>query len=1031
MASAFSDVLSTRAIQHHHKVAWSSQGLIAYAIDSDDSPSVSGNLFFTWMECPDGKHWHLALPTSYRLNNTIEKAQNARALYKPGREIPNLKYLQFSNTGWDLFCADQNGHISILVTGIKRVDVDYTQLSPPPLTPVEFTRSSINNCVLFYSDPPKADNENNQVVTMKWLNIEKSCIINSPAIKVQQTKQKMVLSGAAAKLGAASDDSSGFYFQYNTQTTKPFGVTHPVGSKQACIALRKNGELCLIYQEEHGIEFRSVTTKLDIGPYAINDASIGFTRDGKIIIAAYIEREQNIRFFEAEIDWSFIKVAAKIIQEQPGYKAPEDQRIPPKINISNLFEKSVGSNLQGLVFEKVLIISPTFATTSKMDILMQYSADKKFTNSDSKTVLIRYSLDSIRTSQSISKSFKNMASKKGLDTTIVSGISYTLNKVQQLLFNDKILSIDSFSGDTQLCFLMGDGSIKPIDRTDFKFINNPYSKSLSQANDENLIPNSIQSLFDAGFEFPRIGKQFQYCTISSNMCAYVYLPIDSKRLELSCLTTDNIHESYYNKKKGLMMTTAVAVAFKHTNACYNAHFTEDLIATVRNEMSFLPQKANDSYCYRVMVSIIQECHRALNLNIDITNEQSESMTRNQPLQRLLSLQLALGTSENWSRTKSGKIALALINLRYIITSEVYVINTVYQNVNRFSKKGIPDFGANLKARQECVLSVLGLVRWSLDYMAMIGQELLAFVEAYRKNDSETITKLLKESIAIPLIVGKIPRAFLLTAIMTNKRMLSFIQKLLEKSDPSLMSIAMKENSSAPFKVIKDIFYENDSSALFKSAGTKTARALLSLPTLEAYYSLSSMVDSLPISFSAFEKFIGETDAPLRNMKLDQLTSLAMEQQIVCQGFIVKNFITTVKDICTIFEKTVLSSKESNETELGKFKTPLLGLSNSTMTNLPYDQRKHGVIIPLTDTENALKQLNQQIRRQLYGDLLFDTLRKQLKKPEEKLRKCIRCGSISFKDDELILVTSVFSYIHSPVFQHYQRQCICGGNWADI
>lgn len=1068
-----SDVLAAQSTNERSQraISWSKQGLIAYGLNTTRHQTSSSNLFFSHMECINGKNWQLADPAHFRLNTTLE---SSKVNFKSNKRQPTIKYLEFSNTGWDLFVADENGMISILVTGLKKVEQENNNQTQS-MNPVEFTRTSFNSCIMFYSDysiQPQFDIsspkliDGNQVITMKWLNTDKVTISNAPATRNKQTSDNPLLNGSASKHGAANEDSNGFYFQYDVQQHKPYGVVHPLPSKQACLAVRKNGTVCLLYQEDHGIDYKKSTTQLETNSCEISKASIGFSKDGHVIIIAYFEKENHLRVYELDIDWKFLKTASKVIAEQPHYRVPDDQRIPPVITTKRLFIKSVDSKAHGMNFSDLILLSPTHVSDANFELLLKFDKIRNFSNDDVQTKYLRYTLEDMRISQVIPKSFKNMASKKGIDITSVSGSTYKLNYIQNFQFNEMILSTQLFSMDMFIAFIPANGSIQILDRSNFTILNNPYNKS--SFNEDYTIPSKIQSFFDAGFEFPIISEQFNSCFISANMCSYVYLPTNSTNLKLACMTTENVANSFYDgTKKGLLFSTSVAVALCHTTACYQGYFMDDIIVTLRNEIERLSKKSNEGYSYRVAVAVIQECHRAINLNIDIQTDQSETMSRSQPLQRLLSLQLSLGSLENWQKNRSGKIAFALINLRFVVTTVVYVINTVYQNIQRFSKKGIPDIAENLILRERCILSSIGLIRWCLDYIVMLAQELFELQNAFKFNNVQQIDKCMKESLVIPMMMGKIPRGFLLTAISSIKRLFSFLQKLLEKTDPQLVVQSSPENPMGAFQKLEELFLNNDTSVLLKTVNAKFSKSYFTQPTFEAYLILGSMLKSMPISIVAFEKFLAETDIPLRANKLDSVASLALEQQIVCQGVVKSSFSESMKKVCDVFDKIVLQLPDTSISDLFFHDVSWIGVEpNLNSEHLLFDNMKdieqadasdkkkipYGIISSTSDIKEAKKQFSLLIHANIYDGLILDSLRKTLKSPEQymseiermpnsstsyddygifKVKKCIRCGSISSLEDDVVAVTSNFSFINSPVFQHYQRQCICGGSWADV
>lgn len=1156
-----SDIEVNRSLHFEKRngVSWSRQGHIAYTLakENDDGfINTGGNLRVTYLECMDGKHWQLAPPTIFNIEALL--AETGHNLQR--KHLAPTTYVCFSNTGWDLFTADKEGHVTILVTGIKRLKnnkpssyMSSQEEVNQNILQVQYSRTSFNTCEIFYSDLYKvpspgpqlkyANTADNQILTVKWLNLDKSVISNIPAIRIQQNAENQVLNGCASKMGTASDDASGYYYRYNAQQHKSYGAVHPLATKQACIALRRNGEICLFHQEEHGIEYDKVVSSLNevdrhTEPALISKASIGFEKDGKIIVVVLHENSKSLKFYEVEINWNYLDKAAKLLAENPNYRVPNDERIPPKISITKIHQKTLDNILGGYSFSNIDLISPNFETDSKMDILITLEKKRIFSSDPVKSVILRYQLGNISSTEMIHQSFKDIASKNNIDASTASDSIYQLDYLQALSVNDSIINLELLHLDTYFALILSGGDVKIFDRKTFTEVVNRFSsKYLSEnpAKNEPQLPEAIYSLLDAGFEFPSITSQPVYCSLSPNMCAYVLLPIGERALQVSCVTTAGVDPQYFNgSKKGLILAKAAALALRHTTAWYFGYFTDDLVATTRNDLMLSSKMASDTYSYRLMISIVQEAHRAINLNIDIPPEQSDKMTQNQPLQRLLTLQLSLGTSENWKKTRSGKIALALVNLRYVASSVMYTIHTIYSNMQRFARKGFPttDTLQNAKMREECILSVLGVIRWCLDYVVLLSQELLELDSAFKSQNPKVTEKLIKNSIVIPLILGKIPRAFLVFSIANIRRLFSFIQKFVEKNDSNLTAKITSDNPLDAFEVIEELFASNDVSVIQRKFGgngrsgsganSKTGKAIVTTPTVEAYYRLGLMIKRLPVSLIAFEKFLSEADGPLRNMKLDPPMSLAVEQQIVCQGYVSKNFIDAMKKLSEVFSKSVLNYSGTKISDLYFYDVSWLGLdtledndddededelvidekknfeaiwdSDDENSQVPYNNnenydtvkvklekdptrasKKGTILLPKTDIRKSRKMYGRLLMRSIKNGGLIDDLRKEWVSPEEILacsgegskkqapsggiinassaalspstvtsvinssfgnekpilRKCIRCGAISVVHDEVMFIPNSMSFVTNPVFQHYQRICICGGSWANL
>ena len=1057
-------------------ISWSRQGHIAY---SPGENNFEANLYITFLECVNGRTWQLAPPTPFRIessyvDNKPVTDSNAESNKVP-KVLPKLELVSFSNTGWDLFTADENGNVSILVTGIRRLSPDKQQSEflpgngnseeskktnsvLPSLPPIQYSRTSFNTAEIFYSDAtssPAPDistpkkRKLNQLVTMRWLNIQKPVIATAPAVKTKQNPNSPIPNGCAAKLGAASQDAAGYCYTYSASQYKPYGAMHPLMTKQACIGVRRNGQICLWHQEDHGIEYRKVCSMLDLdGPDdEVLDASIAFSRAGHIVVAIHTISSNSLKFYDIEIDWGYLIEASKHLAKVPSYRVPDNERIPPKLVIGKIFKYNLGdlsANNQRLVC--IDLISPNFHLTTEFEVLLTFEKERRFGSDPVQTSLLRYQLKEVSDDASIHQAFRDLKGNSEKASEIQnSGSHYTMIYKQTFTFNESILSIEPMGLDMLLCLVFCNGMIRIIDRNSFEVVWNKYSESPDPENP--CLPKTLTSLLDAGFEFPKINFQTEYCCVSPNLCAYVALPFGGSRLHIRCAES-RVSEGFRKaKRKGLLLGTAAAVALCHTSACYMGFFTDDLIVAIKTELVNVAKVVSEGYSYRLLVAILQEAQRAINLNIDISTEQTDKMTQNQPLQRILTLQLSLGTGLNWKRNRSAKVALSILNMRFVASSVMYAIHTIYSNMQRFSRKGMTvlDTYANSKVREDSIIYIIGAIRWCLDYVTLLSKELLELSTAFKRDNKQEIEKLITRLFVVPLVLGKVPRSFLIFSIANIRRLFSFVQKFVEKHYSSLTAYITPENPMGAFQEVSKRLLLNPSASVMdgiidsgdtstgkgagNDKGSPLTKAIIEHPTIEAYLRIGCMIDSCPVPLQMFEKFLLEADSPLRNLGLDPATSLAVEQQIVCQGYVAKNFIEPVRKLCTIFDRTILSSPEvdvpnmyfydtqwlrlddyNDESEITEF-LEMEGKSGNTVTHkeskeledmaatsvqikkeksTSFEDEKvgennstdSGILLTGTNFELSKQGAKRVIAMNCYEGLVLDTLRKQLVKPEQ-------------------------------------------------
>ncbi|OWB73000.1 hypothetical protein B5S31_g2730 [[Candida] boidinii] len=1244
-----------------HRISWSKQGHIAYA-NPDFENDPNNNLYITYMECINGKSWQLAPPTKFTItdkyhnnnnsnstsdsnsdnkgnNNNNKKSSSLLSIKNSSnssssaitatspssssssssRVFPNnLNYISFSITGWDLFLADEYGHVSILVTGIKKTT--FTHPSPskdstnsdgntpsdgnkktsngtngntnpsipnsppqaPSITSVQYSRTSFNSAEIIYKDSndPNTNTTSpldpNPIVEMKWLNMDKSVIANIPAVRVPAVKEPAVLNGAASQLGSAYEDASGYYYSYNVHQYRSYGAMHPLATKQACIGVRRKGEVCLWYQEDHGIEYKRISGSLlredEIkNGVQISLAGIGFQKDGRIIIVAYCDRTKSVHFYSVVINWSFLLLAVKQLQKNATYRVPDNERIPPKLLIRKLFKQDI-ENVDATGLQKlthIQVVSPNYYSKTELDILFAFENIRVNTDEPIRTKLVRYQLDEKEIDAGLHSAFITIAQRRGIEnagkpsssTDVKTSKEFVLKFVQELKFNESIVSFDVANLEMVVSITFANGKVKIFDRIDLKPSKNIFTKksnsdeeimsennisklnsidkstTMSDGNNINkntngenknlflssiekknisvkeenesstkiplksqpvLLPPTIGSLFDAGFEFPRCDFQPIYTKLSPNYCCYVALPAKGSKLYIKCAETVIDENNLPPNRKGLLLSTTAAFALKHTGACYLGASADDLFATIRNELEKSKITISPDYSFKLMNSILQESQRAINITVDIAPDSADKMIQSQPLQRILNLQLTLGTNYKWRRDKSGKIAWSIINLRYVASSVMYTIHTVYQNMQKFVKKGAnyPESLEVSKARAECISFALGTIRWCIDYIIELNKELFEISMLFEKYSNEIknlnnsnklqipdiLQKRIDESIVLPLILGKIPRSFLLFSIANIKRLFVFVQKFVEKHDPSISGYITQDNPLGAFKYVQDRLMNKKFDKLIPDIKDPLI-SIPSAPTVESYHRLGSILNNCPVNISTFEKFLSETDIPLRNLGLDQMTSLAIEQQLLNEGTIAKIYIEPLKKLCAVYSASV--KKSTDVPELVFYNTDWLHVNKAfdgdddddgddeecdvdndgdikmeqeednkrlhdknknNNNNLIFKSKEHikeelPVLLEFTKNLLSKESLDNLIDMNLSPDgYLIDSLRKCLYDTKDfvdedncsLMRKCVRCGSVSLNVDDVIISMMGHPSIYSnPMFQHYQRLCFCGGSWTNV
>ncbi|CDK27910.1 unnamed protein product [Kuraishia capsulata CBS 1993] len=1077
-----SDVLMRRFYEKKYssRISWSKNGFIAYPAQGDDR---SQKLFLTYLECIDGRTWQLAPAKQFDVFSSSEEqpsqtptAGGVVAVTSNSTKNTEITLVSWGPIATDLAVSDSAGNMVILVSGVRKNDLTQFGVQHP------FTMSSLNELEIVYTDfpskklqPDVTASTQNEVIGFKWLNSDKPIIANTPAVRVETTHDTPVSSGAAAPLGAAHNDSAGHAYSYGVHQYKPHGAMHPLPSKQACVGVRKNGEFCLWHQGEHGLDYHRVSTFLD--PHETDYFSlceIGLQRDGSIVVVGFSPLSQCIRIYSVSIQWGYFVNAAIQQQKNQAYNTPDDQKVPPKLAVKRLFKRNIstvfphklvpgsksstenlGIDLQQLVH--IYLVPPSFNSNTELEVFLGF---ENISSSKSHSTLLRFQLTE-KEASNLHSAFITMGERRGvvppapmsangLETKKSGSFSassptgseaktFDLVYKQSLRFNESILGFTSLNLDMLIAITFANGEVKMFNRSPLKQINNMYADPKLQSSNTALLPSSISSLFDAGFEFPKLDFRPRAMCISPNLCCFVALSRSSNKLYLECLEGKAFNADT-KPRPGLLLSIAASCALRHSSACFTSTSTEDLVATIQQELVRAAKSVSKEYSQALLVSILQESHRAINFSLDFSKEQVDRLLGSPPLQRLLNLQLALGTTFDWQRTKSGKVAWALLNLRLCAFGMMITLRSVYHHMNKLSKRGSSvDLYNDAKWRSENVLSSLGVIRWCMDYILYLNQQIVELCQVFKDVDQTPTSpdplEALKSYVALPLILGKVPRSLLLYSMATMKRLNDFVQKCIEKIESSngAPSVGVSANS---IKSVEDALFfapttstqanKNNKSFAIDPLNTPTA-----LPTVEAFYRLREILNNSPVPLDGFEKFLTEADTALRNLRIDKSTSLAIEQQLVCQGHVPKPFVEPIKKLLSVYSQSLLN--EVDHVELYFYNFDWLMLDSPDQTTISTEDP---VVLSITNETLANEGYATLFKPISPSGDMVDSLRKTICYPPGDPnitsapvveRKCVRCGAVSS-----LMETTHLSNVGISLWSlAFQRNCLCGSFWVNI
>lgn len=721
-------------------ISWSKIGFITYALASPGTH----NLFLTYLENYDGKNWQLARPQGL----TVKPLDDSAA--------PQLHVVQWSNLLTDLAIFDEHGNFYVLLAGVgllpkkehKEQNGKETngQTNGTDDDGPSYELTSYNHTEMIFRDiVPKPGPAHARCVSFKWLGIDKSQVVNKPAVWSENK------------------------YSYSVQQIQPL-IAHPVATKQACVALRQNGTFQLYYQGEHKVEYHKIGTDLAPGGEVyFTHGCIGFSADKKILVIAYDALSRRVLTYTVAVNWGYLVELAGRQRGDPHYHTPKDAQTPPSLTVVLAHEMPRGpdvlcelgethSTIERAELVLIDILPPSHTKLLQLDILISYEV---FSGSTPYTTMLRYHLQD-RAAQ-LGEAFTGLGAEEAPRAGLLS-----LVLQDRFSASKQIHHIETAVSDSLVLLIYTDGSVDAIDRSNWAIVVPEKKLVLPQSR-----PATITSLLDGGFLFPdisflagpkiSIGTGVLLYAVSPNMAAIVYgqMGNESGGSELRLRVLDRPESS-------TVELTSTVLAHSHACACYSNSSSDDLIALVRSEFF----KSDTHRFERLPELFVEESHRAINFQVNSFGKDSvDKILLNPPLQKLLSLQLIVG--ELHSKRSMRDMAWIVLNLRSTSFGIMFTLSSIYRNMSR--KKPVEDSLADSIVRAECIMLLVGSVQWLIDLIVYLNQELLQLAFTRSRPGASRVT--VTNSVVLPIILSKVPRLFLMYALSSIGKTHEILKKL--------------------------------------------------------------------------------------------------------------------------------------------------------------------------------------------------------------------------------------------------------------
>lgn len=887
MPVAIDNRLLTRKIQQlqeagcSDKIVWSRHGAIAYIRE--------GLVYVCVLECRQGAaEWSISDPLVIPKLDTIH------------RNRP-IVHLAWNGPGTDLACIDDHGGISIHATVVGGSAMMLCLHLPSPL-------------------PQQQPVELNRVVGFKWLDLEKGVLFASPVIMQKNNN------------GPNNGPNNGQTASYGVFQGKSVGPSHPATGRYACMSINRRGVITLYAQAASSdSRYYEVSVALDqLEPSSpdqaansastsipansvISHASIQGSREDVMYINAYYPSLKCIKTHTVSIKWSSSITGNR--QQTAGYNMSE----VAQLNIKRLCITALGLPSSMAEFSLTHLVCPLPPLSKTQMEPFDFTIFVVFTSASThKSILQKFELK--KKPLPFHPAIYQLGSS---DQDISASVASEFQQVSSIDYDSPIINIGWGFSDLESYIIKADGTV------DFEYRGVQNS------------PDAITSPIDVGLKFPKLDFFISDACLSPTLCSYVYFDPNVTTGE-SSKSSNPLRQAFLNTSydQELMPKLAISLAVVHSVSCFSSMCSDDIFCLAKSLLDSCPPEAKD----HVLHCILRESHRAINFTLDVPKDYHiDKVMVNPSLQRLLGLQMVLGTSKNWEKNTMGNIGWTVLNLRLLAFSLTFTLRTASAHQQKSANNPSASFTAEaLEMRAANTLSIIGVTRWCTDFIAFLSQQL------YLLSLEESTTKFLENSngnsLSLSLLLGKVPRMLLIYSL----------------------------------RIIRNL--EQIAGRLADAQGGNTGG-----PTRAAYHRLRDTIFMSPVSLTAFERMLTDVDISVKSATTNTppATLLTIEQSLIFDG-VVSSRLYPAAELCVeSFKKNVVS--EVDLPKLYFYDVAWLGLQTSNQI-AGMDSAGVSSLLKNGSTSFAVKRV--------------DALRKQvLAEKESRERRCARCGSFSVWDQQ--------------------------------
>lgn len=653
-----------------------------------------------------------------------------------------VSFLSWNPLSSDLACIDTLGNISIYAASNTQLGEMNCHLSP-----------SSTNSAPDLQEPQ----ELNRVIGFKWLEPDKHIFIANPATLASTFEQYIKNANATN----SQTNHVGNYSYFQTRQYGPYLPLIPNQPKHACIALTQRGTIRLFTQGVSDARYFEVVSSVDqdgIGePVLFSHASFAGCKDNSLILAAYSSQNESLYIYKLSLAWPALSAAAT--------RSPNPNKASnhiATIGVKRLLQTKITPQVNNSFYLSHLLMVPSGLQNSETES----DAEIHLVFSSAKNASVVQKFDLVTKTVTLHNNFYSLSFRRDS----LGGVEETqscLIPADPVQYPKPIINIAAINFDSFICISFADGTVDMKQRPQYI---NPKPQN-----------SPISSLMTIGFQFTPQELVTDMC-VSPNLSSALFLDRNGK-LCISYMKNPKLmppakQTPHLLKQSNIVMVvSAIALAVRHAASCFANTCGDDLVIVMKRELDRIHSVSPEAADHFLQL-LLRESYRAVVFSLDVGKDfQVDKIIVNPSLQRLLSMQVTLGTSKGWKRNAMGCMAWSILNLRILAFAFTFTLRAVNQ-----SRQHNTSGQSEIEFKAGYFLSMAGLSRWCIDLMAYISQELyMASIESdpysYFKN---------KNSVAGAILLGKIPRMLLIYSLRGIRGMDLIASKLAEQ-EPNAFS----------------------------------------------------------------------------------------------------------------------------------------------------------------------------------------------------------------------------------------------------